>query len=136
MSVYDVRDRIRAEIALQKRSICRRAKHRAELAIGFELSGVIGTGFEKRVIVVHNGGDEMIVKRILADTEFAVDKKTFHPSVSDAARITSKINPLWKFVDASQTSLKNRKLIFAQLRSLINGNDVILLSLVAQNVSC
>ena len=74
----------------------------------------------------------MIVIRILARAEFAVYEKPLYPSVSDAAGITGKIDSFRKFVDASQTSLKNRKLIFAQLRCFVDGNNIEFLTLVSQ----
>ena len=55
--------------------------------------------------------------------------------MTDAAGIAGKIDPFGKIIAPSQTGLENRKLMFAQLRCLVDGDDVVLLTLIPQQIS-
>ena len=54
--------------------------------------------------------------------------------MSDATGVAGQIHTLGEIPNASQTGLKNRKLIFAQLRCLVDGDDVVFLTLIAKGV--
>ena len=55
--------------------------------------------------------------------------------MTDASGVAGQIHPAGIRTDASQTGLQNRKLIFAQLRCLVDGDDVVFLPLITQNVA-
>ena len=100
-----------------------------------ELKGIFRAGLHKRLVVVDLCGNEAVVGGILAVPEGAVDKQTLYPRVPDPAGVAGEVEPLRIDVHASQTGLENRKLIFAQLRCLVDGYDVVFLTLIAKGVA-
>ena len=100
-----------------------------------QLANVIGICLQEDRIVVDKSGDELVVVRVFLLAEDAVDKQSFHPSVTDPTGITGQIHTTWKSFRASQTGLKDRKLIFAQLRCLVDGDDVVFLTLITESVA-
>ena len=100
----------------------------------FELLDVLGEGFGQCAVVVDPGGNEKVVLGALAVAEESVDKKPLDPSVTDAAGVAGQVDPLWKAVDAAQAGLEHRKVVFAELGGLVDGDHVVFLTLITQSV--
>ena len=98
---------------------------------GLKPSHVVGIGAGEDIVVKNGCGDEGIIIGILAHAVFAVDKEPFDPGVTYPAGIAGEIDPPWAVGRASQTGLEDGKLIFAQLRCLVEGYDVVFLTLIS-----
>ncbi len=102
----------------------------------FKLLYVTGIALGEREIIVNESFYKSVVIRILVGMKFSVNEKPFYPSVTHSAGVACQIHTLGEIPNASQTGLKNRKLIFAQLRCLVDGYDVVFLTLVTEGVAC
>lgn len=100
-----------------------------------ELPYIVGSRTQQHTVVVHRCGNKRIVGGALSLAVVALDKQTTHPCVPDAAGVAGQINTAGIVPRAAQTGLKDRKLIFAQLRCLVNGNNVVFLTLIPENVA-
>ena len=102
---------------------------------GLKPSHVVGIGAGENAVVKNRGGDEGVIVGIFAEAVIAVNEKSFDPRMSDASGITGEVDTPRDFPSASQTGLEDSKLIFAQLRCLVDGYDVVFLTLIAEGVA-
>ena len=55
--------------------------------------------------------------------------------MSDASGIAGEVDTSREIPSTTQTGLEDRKLIFAQLRCLVDGYDIVFLTLIAERVA-
>ena len=101
----------------------------------FEPAHIVGIGAGENSVVEDGRGDEGVIVGILAAAVFAVDEEPLYPSVTDSAGVAGEIHTPRAVPSASQTSLEDGKLIFAQLRCFVEGYYVVFLPLIAKGVA-
>ena len=90
---------------------------------------------QQHSVVVDGGGNEVVISGIFPLAVVAVDKQPPDPGVSHASGIAGQINASGEIPRTAQTGFENRKLIFAQLRCLVYGDNVVFLTLIAKDVA-
>ena len=95
-----------------------------------QLLHIVRVGLHQVPVVVHRGGNEAVVRRILSRPELPVQKQPLHPGVTHTPRVAGEVDPLGNGIDPPHTGRQSPELLLGKIGGLVQKQPVIALPLV------